>query len=360
MLIYFIVLFILLIFSLIEILQKAPIDNNNLDTCYKSITLNKNSEIIKRILIWFFICLIGFFRSESMGYDSNNYFIYYFNRVELYSWKELLSNFQIDNGYYLLNKLIYLITSDYWIYRGILFVIVFSLYFVFFKKESPYLALSILIFFGQANLNILFSILRQSIAGGISIYSLRQIKKKHYLRSLLIVLFASTFHKSALIMLMIFPISMLKRKLSNTKLLIISVISILFFIILLPRIVSIYAGGRYNNYSSNGGYYILFLLAVSIIGTGIAMDRINPKDRWLILLYNIAAFTLAIQIGALQWALFTRIRNYYSVILCFLIPKLLALIPQKRRLILTLIIVVGYGFMFIYSMADSPYSFHIF
>lgn len=331
------------------------------DIFYKDLGLRRKIIFrrVESIMLWVVICLIGFFRSEYMGKDANTYFIYYFNQVDYYTWKELLFNFKIDNGFFIIVKIVSLFSKSYWIQRGILFIISFSLYYYVFIRESPYLALSLIVFLGCTYLGLLFSILRQSLAGGIIFLGARDLKRKHIIRFLVLIAIASTIHKSALLLLITVPYYFLNKKINTPLIIIISFIFYFIFKAVFPIVASWYGAGRYiEDMTSGEGYYMMLFLIIIIIFTSFVYNNNVPYNRELNVLYNIATFSIIIQVGALQWALFTRLCAYVTINMGLLVPKLIKEIKTKDKLLFCLAYIVAYGFMFFLTIKGSPYSFH--
>lgn len=120
--------------------------------------------------LYLFICVayfvaLGVFRETTVGWDSDNYFTYYWNYAYNLSWKDILLRFSGDNGFYFICKLIHQFTNDYWVFRAIIFCITFLLYFYVIKKETNNVCIGLLIFMGAAQFSLIYSILRQALAG---------------------------------------------------------------------------------------------------------------------------------------------------------------------------------------------------
>ena len=85
-------------------------------------------------IIYFFVLLMGIFRQELLGVDVINYrsdFFYYGKQ----SFSFIIRNIIDDNGYYLLNKIVYMFSNDFWLFKAILYFITFTLFsYVIYKK----------------------------------------------------------------------------------------------------------------------------------------------------------------------------------------------------------------------------------
>ena len=311
-----------------------------------------------------FLLVIGIFRETTMGYDTLSYYTDYWARVDDYSWKELCTNFSIDNGFFIILKTIALFTDDWWLARAILYVITFLLYFNIVQENSPYPAVSLIIILGLTLLGLMFSILRQALAGAISLYAYKQIKKSSFIKAILIILVAATIHKSALLSVYLLAVYVVQRKKISTVLLVVlSVLAYLTFMIGIPLITRLYADSRYVDIAAhNGGYGMLaFMIVVIMIITRLIQLSGTKKDIESGYLFNISCGALFIQIGALMWDLLNRTTVYFSFYWSILIPILLYKVPAKKRCMYFAMIVLLFGFMFIYQISDAEkYVFHQF
>lgn len=324
----------------------------------------KNAYAIIPFLIIFFL---GVFREISVGKDSGSYVTFYWNLLDMYSWNELFTNFSIDNGFYIILKVLALFTDDWWLVRSILFGLTFSLYYAIMAKESNYPCVSLLIFVGLGNIGLMFGVLRQSLAGGICFFAYKYLKKNEWLKFVVLVLIASLIHRSSLISFFVFMVSYFKpKKFTYYKLFVLSGIVTVLFYFVIPIITSRYNNQIYENTDMQDGGYgmLLFLIALfAILGYLInyikrneeiteQKHKLEDEDK-MVCLYNISCGALFVQIGALQWGLLTRITVYFSIYCCLLFPELLSKVTQKNRIQLYLVLVVLFGFMFFYQLGED-------
>lgn len=358
----YIVLFVCLVFGgFFEVCRPS---NPNIIEQENQKKKQKNAyAIIPSLIIYF----LGIFRETTVGYDGDTYYIYYWDRLDFFSWEDLITNFSIDNGFYIILKVIALLTDDWWLARAILFVLTFSLYYVFIIRESDYPCVSLLIFVGLANLSLMFGILRQSLSLGICFFAYKYLKKKEWVKFTILVLIAITIHKSAFISFFAFIICFFKlKKFTYYVMFLLSGIVAVVFNVVIPIITSTYNSQIYEDFDvEKGGYGMLLFFVIIFTVLGYLMNYINKtedltesntelveKDE-TINLYNISSGAFFIQIGALQWSLLTRTATYFSVYWCLLFPKLLNNLSQKKRIQVYLILVVLFGFMFFYQMSEK-------
>lgn len=158
---------------------------------------------IAMIILVFFAC----FRGTEVGKDTYSY-IRLFHRIANCNWKDLYNfsnNTGYEIGYVVYNKCLSLITTDDQIITiansGILFILLAKL---LKKLPNPIEGLYLFITFGlyQASFNIVSSM----IASLMIINELECIQQKNWKRYVSCVLFASFFHRSVLIFLVLYVI----------------------------------------------------------------------------------------------------------------------------------------------------------
>lgn len=161
------------------------------------------------------ILIIGF-RSEFNGLDLHNSlgtgYFYYYEKINEDSILEILQNFgkrryaNFEIGFCLFCKVIGTICSNQQIllFASAVLSVIPVAYFI--SKNSKNVWLSIVIymampFFGPAY----FSAIRQGIAIGLAVLSYEFIKRKKLVKFVIIILIASTFHSSAIVVLAAYP-----------------------------------------------------------------------------------------------------------------------------------------------------------
>lgn len=156
-------------------------------------------------------CVIAF-RHPSMGvdlgYGQSFGYLGSFENINSYAWGEVLSLEEFLNyerGYIIFNKLIGFVCNDPQFFLGACAVVSIAPVFYVIYKQSDDITLSTFIFLGLPAFLMLFSGLRQAIAIGLCFLSILLIQKKAPVKFVLLVLFASLFHSSALIFLFAYP-----------------------------------------------------------------------------------------------------------------------------------------------------------
>ena len=114
-------------------------------------------------------------------------------------------NNQKQPGWIMLTYLCKMITDDFIIIKIIQAVFINVAFFSFFKRETKYIFLCVLIYALLSYLVLNFNVYRHSIALGFALYGFSCLRRKEFLKYYVFVLLAWLFHNSALILL-VFPL----------------------------------------------------------------------------------------------------------------------------------------------------------
>lgn len=261
-----------------------------------------NCEIIISILVFSVISGIRW----KVGTDHLNYL-------------ETYENFSINNinqnktgleyGFYLLTYLLSYLNLHFSLYFGIISAIQIGILFFTFKDEKyiiKYIGL-IIVFGGQYHLWM--NGMRQIIAALIFVYSIKYIINRSFIKYILLIILASTFHKSAIILLIVYIvpiINIFRNRIIAITLLILSIIigSNKIFISETNQITNILMLIGYDDYANRIDYFInemnvemgfgprriiTNLICISHI---LLFNRMSEyfSDKKIILYYNFSVF----------------------------------------------------------------------
>lgn len=144
----------------------------------------------------FFITLIFTGLRYYTGNDWSGY-ISYFNNVDF-------SDNKYEFGYKILNLICKTLFNNYYVVQFFAsFLLCFSIFW-FYKKNSEYKFLSLLLFIAAYFSSLFMSQVRQSIAVSILILGMKYIYNRDLKRYLIVLLFAALFHSSAIVALPIY------------------------------------------------------------------------------------------------------------------------------------------------------------
>lgn len=298
-------------------------------------------------IVFLFILLLGILRYELLGVDVRNYrnYFYAYGRYQI---KDILSEITRDNGYMLLNKLVSLLTNEYWVYKGILYTITFGIYSVVVYRKSRYPAMSFLIYLGLGFLGFNFCILRQALAVSVCFYSFQYIKDKKPVRFVEFVLLAATIHKTAVFYLLLYPIANdTVKNISLFKKICLVIASIFGAIFILPYLYQMYRIDYSETSTAGEGYEMLLFYIVVIIGIVYLIKKTNSRS-YFATEENAAVAVIYFQIVALFFSLFTRMTSYFSLMITTLLPNVIEKCKNKNWI--TLITVIIFSFMYFWKV----------
>lgn len=213
--------------------------------------------------------LIAGLRAWTIGNDT----IQYVSAFRLIADKVDVSQFYMEKGYILFNSLVSEITGNP---QGLLIVssfFIMACWYFFIRKYSTSIFLSVLLFVLLCFSSTL-SAIRQEMALGFVLLSLPFLQQRKLLPFLMCVLIATTFHMTAMIALIMYPLYFWKYNLRNILLILLgSVVCLVFLAPLLYQIVDM-LGGRY------GGYF----------GNRLLQEQIKDASIWKTLIHFTVAF----------------------------------------------------------------------
>lgn len=306
------------------------------------------------IAAFFFLFILSAFRAPSIGNDTQNYIDIFQNISEL-----MTSETRYEIGYLYLNDFIYNHISDS--YRAFFIITSAFIYFSFGRfilKYSKMPWLSLMIFMYYIFFSFTLCALRQSIAMAICTYALSALIDNKKILSCLIICFASIFHSTAILFIVILIIPYLK--LSNKTIVTLFAITIFtasIFNIVLSDFLSIFE--QYEHYTDNDSMYStggvriasIFnaLICTSVFIYGYAKLRLSlhygnnsiVDNRYSnkIFLFCLV-ISSAIYILSLQFNMLDRIALYYNMATLIILPNAIYMLKPINTKTVTAISVI--------------------
>ena len=284
---------------------------------------NKAGKIIYCVLMGIALFLVAAFR-RSTGHDYNNYGVMYLDYIS--SPLEDIAVTRIEKGYAMINKILAEYIVDYqiiFVICALLFAVAVTLC-VYKYCDIPWIGFACFLTFGVYFNSLNF--LRQMIAGFIVMYALRYIEKNQFWRYLMIVIFASCFHLSALIMIPFYFI--LKIKMTPITLGVYAVLTTLFMVSswnIIDFITDfVYKGYVVTNIHVTTGVdptYMIFF-AVFFAVAFIIRTRLAAADKFNNVLLNCLFFTLFFELLGVKHSILSRFGVF------FIIPTAIVLMPR--------------------------------
>ena len=285
----------------------------------------KRASIFAFFFVLLFMCA---FHAKSVGNDSASYLMM-FKRFSRWSLSRVLT--YKEPAFALLCKGISMLTDQYqWL------VIIVSLISVLpimtlYVDEVEYPMTTIALFVFTSNFYMLFSGMRQAIAISLGIFAYQMVKRKQLAPFLLIVVLAFLFHRSALMLVFMYPLYHMR--LMKRSLFVVVPVMLLIFVCnrqifgFLQGIIQDYE--HIGNRESNSFMMLLLLIAFSALSYVIPDD--NQLDADAIGLRNFLLMTTAVQMFVPLNFLVMRMGYYYLIFMPITVPKMLQAYSVKWR-----------------------------
>lgn len=279
------------------------------------------------------IILLQSIRKWTVGIDIVTYLMFF----ERLANSENISSFTeefytLELGFVYFNKVIAFFTTDNQLFLSIISASIFIPIGYVIYKNSKNIYLSIISLIGLGIFNFTFSGIRQSIAIAIAFLSFEFIKTRKWVWFLILVYLASTFHQSALVFLLGYPLYYLKIRKKHFIVIACAILAVFLFKSFLLQFFVSSVFDKYDNSELlvSTGAYTMFLLLFFIYCTSMFLvnnEDINPP---LNAYRNYILIATLIQISASESQVAMRAGFYYFIFLSLLLPELVQSIPDKR------------------------------
>ena len=244
-----------------------------------------------------------------------------------------------------------MISNNFHFYLFIVALVSLLPIFFLYYYESKNAPLTIILFTCLFPISIYFSAIRQIIAIAIVVVSYKFIKEKNFLIFLFLIFFASLFHRSALFMVILYPLFYLN--ISKKHLFIF--LFLLFFVFLFKNSIFIYVLNylfpiyqeRYSVITSTGSYFF-FLILLFFTVISLLLPSSNKLDKNTIGLRNFLIFSTYIQCFSSISTVIMRINYYFLIFVPILLPNILSCCSLKNKKIVNLFSILFSVFLIIY------------
>jgi len=287
-------------------------------------------------LIWIVIA----FRALTVGSDTLTYAQLYGQlAAQNLSGSSLLElvNGRFELGYVLLNKFLYVITPN----PRILLIFAATIEMIaigyFINKFSTSQSLSIILFITMNFLAFSMNALRQCLALTLVVLAVAFLIENNDWMYLVMVIGASFFHKTALIMLILYPIW----KMKLTKKIVIAIFLVTIVVIFLfekwfgflTTSIDSYNGYQASAIGDGGGstaLYVKICILIAIIIFSCMSNRPKMEDTGIKPEFNLKIWkffivmlciSISITLIALQYSQINRIATYFDIAYLVLIPR---------------------------------------
>lgn len=330
--------------------------------------LNKNSEHSisineKAKLKFLFIGSIPMFLSMSLrGYYIGSDTIQYvrsFKRAIIKPWVEMLN---IDDrheiGFIIFEKLVTAITSDPTVYLCICSIIMTSaiIFFGYRTCEDPFLFVFLHVTLGTYS--FMMTGLRQGLAMSICLLSITCVQRRRLLPFLVLILLAFTFHKSALIFLIVYFIAPMKIKWKNILLYLVAIFVFVIFFSSIQNWFGQLVGYEYGiEETGNAQIFFLIILLIMVLSL-LYKDSVLRLSQNNAILYNISFVVLALWSARLVSRTAERPAYYFQfAIYALLVQTIISIYNKKDKQLIYIMVVMLSMAIFLYRMNGVSYMF---
>jgi len=315
-------------------------------------TKNKKFFLAVSFILLFIISALRY----NVGTDYNSYVVWFNNITEITELNDI--------GFNIIIMLIKLLNGhSQWMFVISSFLILFFVYKSCYENQKYYdlslfLFITLLFYFSS------FNTLRQWIATAIIMYAIKYIEKKEFKKFFVLVLIASSFHLTALLMLFMYFILNVKFK-NKTR--IITILSFFIFskaidwIKIITNITQMFFPLYYQRYivpdsylltAKAGSFFPILLATVMFVFYIVFKKNVikeNNTEKYNFKI-NLCMVVLIFSIINTIGSLFARVSAYFLPLIILLIPDvLLAFDKKSRKIIYIAIALISFVFM-IYSL----------
>lgn len=304
-------------------------------------------------IIWL---LLLFLRDESVGVDLKGYILTFENEKRL----SLLSAFvnatnKNEYGFVFLTKII---ADTFKTFRAVLIVdacisiIPIWIYYRKNVKSNAYLSISILMTLGLFSMS--FSGLRQIIAVGCAIPCLYFTKKRKPLFFLLTVFIAFLFHRSSIVLLLMYPVYRMNFKWNKRLLWVVPGLFLAFvFRVPLFNLLYFFIEDYYSySISLTNAYTILMLFIIFLVFSYIIPNN-DKMDSDTIGLRNILILSVFLQIFSSINPLAMRMNYYYIIFIPVLMTKIISVSRKRYKQLAWIASIVMCVFFTVYYFVNA-------
>ncbi len=329
----------------------------------------KQKSLFCSLICLEFILFAGF-RALNIGADTKTYLaaLDYYKKMPR---GEILTSARVypynyEWGYFLLTKLCAFLGLGSTAFLFVIAAIIYIPLFIFINRYSTDPFLSVLTYFAFGLFAYSLGIFRQMIAISICLCGIRFVEEKKIVRYLIVCAVAAFFHKTALVMVLLYFVNLLKIKKRRWLFLavVIAVELVLFFFSrrIIEWLIEIFP--KYSNYIGSkydlqGGSYLglVYINVLLFFGLYFVVPRVGEKY-----LLSVKAIALAaiLQSCAYSMALFGRIVCFYSVFSLVLLPLIAECFAKETFITKTILAIALIGLAYIMlsgATAILPYGF---
>lgn len=309
----------------------------------------KNYTAVLFFVMYFLLLAL---RRQDIGVDTESY-VRIFERIKDYSWAQATVATRWEVGFLAFTKFVGLITSSPQVYLAIIAgLCIFPMAYLYFHESEDDVT-AIALFFVFPVFIMLFSGLRQSLAMAFSPLIYYTTRKRQLWRSLLLAAVAVLFHKSAVVLFLMYPLYHITLRPKHLYWLIPGFIFTFFnsarlYFLFTPLLGEDYAS-RYNELTQTSSTTMIILFSLFIAYSFLAPDE-KLMDKDTIGLRNILVLVLFIQMFSPVSTITMRMNYYFLPFIPLLVPKISHRITRIDRRYVQLIEIGMVVFFLLYHL----------
>ena len=220
---------------------------------------------------------------------------------------------------------------------------VFELAFVHFcRRYSKNYALSYFLMITLGFFGMSLFILRQTVALAIVMLAYDSVEERRLSKFLLLILIACSFHVTAMLFVLLYPISFLRRKGAYHLSCVLAGVTLLVCATPLSNFLTSHYHNDYVMTGFSGGNLLILMIIIVVIYEllGTNCDRLG--------IGHALELTPVFQVLALRFSTFTRATRYFQIVTVVAIPNLIESFQDKRlRFLATLAVVTFFSIFYI-------------
>ena len=324
-----------------------------------------NSKAYQKVIDAFFLIwlVLLLFRDESVGTDLGVYRYHFecFSAMSLAEAIDYIFVTGLEPPYYIICKIVSFFSDNFrWIIIICTLISVIPIWKLYREKgNSGFLV--VVLFLNIAPFAMYFSGLRQSMAMAFAVPCYYYCKNKNWLKFILITFIACLFHRSAFILLLMYPVYYLNLKKQWHILYLLPVIALTYiFKSQIFAFLTIFLQSAFSDsysISGNTGAYAVTLLLVVLLIYCFFIAKQDKLDEETVGLRNILVLCVFIQVFSGVHTLAMRMNYYYLLFVPLLIDRVMKSGFIKYRFLIWLskvcMIVFFTIYYFYYAYTDT-------
>lgn len=304
-------------------------------TCmYNSAWDGMKKDLQSKVIYWGLLIAFIVFAGLRRSYNDTITYIQGFDLIDSGNIR-LSTILEPYGGFKLYQQLIKnYISNNSQVFLFISAIVTTLLYFIFYTRHTNRYSAMIFLYSIGSYLESMAAI-KQTIAIGISLYAIDAYLNKKYVKAILLLLVAMTFHPY-IVCLVCIPF--LKRKIWDGKTILVIILCVIAFMNM-DKVFSVfdvigqdYSGEVFNDYTINP--IRVLVESVPVVISGIYRHELNEKENKLLILgmnMRIISFVFIAMGLFVNPIYFGRMSSYFTSLSAIAIPEMLNLVWKENR-----------------------------